>query len=185
MKDFATLPETLEVKGLTLSTLEVADRKDNFGNTLFVITDHNALYARGNNEIVEGKSYVRADYLLQKFYAADDRIKVFADTVADKDLVAAQAAGLISNLEDCKTEDEIKSFVSARTNLRNRTIKNLVSAAANIDLTYHKVEKVNEVDGSIFQTLKIGFDDIHINLKEGFIKVLDTAVAKASTFNFD
>lgn len=32
MKDFATLPETLEVKGLTLSTLEVADRKDNFGH---------------------------------------------------------------------------------------------------------------------------------------------------------
>lgn len=185
MKDFATLPETLVVEGLTLSTLDVADRKDNFGNTLFIITDHNALYARGNNEVVEGKSYVRADYLLQKFYSADDRIKVYADNAADKDLINAQNKGLILHLEDCKTEDEIKSFTSARSNLRNRTIKNLVRAAATVDLTYHKVEKVSEIDGSIFQTLKIGFDDITINLKKGFVKALDATVAEASTFNFD
>lgn len=185
MKDFATLPETLEVKGLTLSTLRVLDEKDNFGNTVAIITDSNALMAIGNNEVFEGKTRLSLKYIIAKFVGADSRVMPYLQKQFNVDLTKAQANGTIGVVGENSTEEEIKSIVLLKTDLKNRLMINLLRAAATLNLTYHKSEKVNELTGAVSQSLKVGIDDIVVVLKNNFIKALDATIAEASTFNFD
>ena len=185
MKDFATLPETLVVEGLTLATLRVLDEKDNFGNTVAIITDANALMAIGNNEVFEGKTRLPLKYIIAKFVGADSRIMPYLQKQFVADLAKAQANGTIGTIGENSTEEEIKTIVALKTDLKNRLMINLLRAAATLNLTYHKSEKVNEVTGAVSQSLKVGIDDIVIVLKDNFVKALDATIAEASTFNFD
>lgn len=185
IKDFATLPETLEVKGLTLSTLRPADEKDNFGNTVAIITDPNALMAIGNDKVFEGKTLLPLKYIIAKFVGTDSRVMPYLQKQFDADLAKAQANGTIGVVGENSTEEEIKSIVLLKTDLKNRLMINLLRAAATLNLTYHKSEKVNELTGAVSQSLKVGIDDIVVVLKDGFVKALDATVAEASTFNFD
>ena len=185
MKDFATLPETVVVNGLTLSTLRVLDEKDNFGNTVAIITDANALMAIGNNEVFEGKTRLPLKYIIAKFVGSDSRIMPYLHKQFAADVAEAQANGTIGTITENSTEEDIKSIVVLKNDLKNRLMINLIRAAATLNLTYHKSEKVNEVTGVVSQNLKVGIDDINVVLKDGFIKALDASIAKASTFNFD
>lgn len=185
MKDFATLSDVLEVKNITLSTLRPLDEKDNFGNTVAVITDPNALMCIGNNEVFEGKTRLPLKYLVAKFIGADSRVMPFLQKQFNADLAKAQANGTIGTIGENSTEEEIKTVIALKTDLKNRLMINLIKAAATLNLTYHKSEKVNEVTGDISQSLKVGINDIVIVLKDNFVKALDATIAEATTFNFD
>lgn len=185
MKDFATLPETLVVEGLTLSTLRVLDEKDNFGNTVAVITDPNALMCIGNNEVFEGKTRLPLKYLMAKFFGADQRIAVYLQNQFNIDIAKAQANGTIGVIGENSTKEDIETIVFKKSRLKDMLTLNLLRAAATLNLTYHKSEKVNELTGSVSQSLKVGIDDIVVVLKDNFVKALDATVAEASTFNFD
>ena len=185
MKSFASLPETIAVEGLTLSALRVLDEKDNFGNTVAIITDPNALMAIGNDEVFEGKTRLPLKYIIAKFVGADSRVIPYLQKQFDADLAKAQANGTIGVVGENSTEEEIKSIVLLKTDLKNLLMINLLRAAATLNLTYHKSEKANELTGAISQSLKVGIDDIVVVLKDNFVKALDATVAEASTFNFD
>ena len=185
MKDFATLSDVLEVKNITLSTLRPSDEKDNFGNTVAIITDPNALMAIGNNQVFEGKTRLPLKYIIAKFIGADSRVLPYLQKQFNADLAKAQVNGTIGVVGENSSEEEIKTVIALKTDLKNRLMINLLRAAATLNLTYHKSEKVNELTGDISQSLKVGIDDIVVVLKDNFVKALDATIAEASTFNFD